>query len=76
MELKSLHSKAVLLSQGGIVECNGHWLRAIVIPENYNACLYCEVNAVCNMEMCDLCSECDGYSRKKHILKFVHQTKL
>lgn len=76
MELKSLHSKAVLLSQGQIVECSGQFVRAIVIPESYVACLYCEVSSACTIEMCDLCVECDGYSRKKHILKFAHQTKL
>lgn len=68
-----LHSKAVALCEGQIVECSGHFVRAIVIPESYFACSVCDMDSACNMEMNDLCAECDGYSHQKHILRFAYQ---
>lgn len=68
-----LHSKAVALCEGQIVECSSHFVKAITIPPEHWSCYFCEMGSVCNMEMCDLCAECDGYSHQKHILKFAYK---
>lgn len=69
-----LHSKAVALCEGQIVECSGHFIRASVVDESENACLLCNMDSACNIEMCDLCAECDAYARKKHIFQFAYMT--
>lgn len=70
---ETLHAKAVALCEGRIVQCGGHFVKAITIPPEQWSCYFCEVSSVCNMEMTNLCAECDGYAHQKHVLKFAYQ---
>lgn len=67
----TLHQKAVRLCEGGSVWVNSLCVRAKRVPDYVNACEVCEMDSACNKEMCDVCAECDGYERKKHILYFA-----
>lgn len=69
----TLHEKAIRLCEGGVVECSGHYVRAKEIHEGFNACMECSMDSACDMEMCDLCAECDGLTHTKHILLFNHK---
>lgn len=67
-EKVNLHALAVKLCEGQPVFFQGHSIRARVIPQNYWACYFCDMDCLCNEDMRDLCLECDDYDRKKHIL--------
>ena len=69
----SLHSKAVALCEGRIVRCGTHFVKAITISPEIDACQYCDMDSACDLEMTNLCAECDGYDHQKHILKFAYQ---
>lgn len=70
---ETLHAKAVALCEGQIVQCGTHFVRAITIPPEQWSCYFCEMSWVCDLEMMDLCVECDVYDNQKHILKFAYQ---
>lgn len=67
----SVHEKALRLIEGGVVPCNGLAVRAIDFPFDDNACMTCEMDSACNMDMVDLCAECDTITHTKHYLKLV-----
>lgn len=69
----SLHDKAVRLCEGGVVECEGHFVRAIKLPNFVDACENCEMDSACCYDMSQLCLECDEYEKKTHILKFAYK---
>ena len=68
-----LHRKAVTLCEGGSVQVSGLMVRAKRVPDEEFACQLCEMDSACDREMCDLCAECDGYDRHKHILYLYNQ---
>lgn len=70
----SRHSKAVALCEGQIVQCGSHFVRAITIAPDTDACYYCDMDSACDFEMRNLCAECDGYDLKLHILKLACKT--
>lgn len=70
----SVHDKAIRLIEGGIVSCNGHSVRAIDVIDTDNPCMLCDMDSACNMDMVELCAECDSITHSKHILKFAHTT--
>lgn len=74
-QIESLHAKAVRLAEGGVVEINGHFVRAIDVVGDNNPCELCDMDSVCHMEMVDLCAEVDAYTRSPHILKFAYKQK-
>ena len=63
----SLHDKAVRLCEGGVVEFQGHFLRAGDYYGDDNPCYYCN--------MTDLCAECDDLTDTKHILILANKQK-
>lgn len=69
----SRHDMAVRLCEGGEVFFQGYWLKAIAVPEEENPCELCRMDCICRMEMTDLCAECDGYGRCKHLLYFANE---
>ena len=73
MAKDTLHEKAVRLAEGGIVEIDGHFVRAIDVQAGVNPCELCDMDSACNMNMVDLCAEVDGYTRSAHILKFAYK---
>ena len=68
MSGKELKRKAVTLCEGGAVWVSGLMVRAKQVPEEEIACQLCEMDSAFDIEMCDLCAECDGYDHHKHIL--------
>lgn len=73
MKYSELRDKAIRLCEGGIVEVDGHFVKAEVVDESDCPCYVCEMDSVCRTEFNDLCTECDSYDRKHHILKFAYQ---
>lgn len=71
----SLHDKAVRLCEGGVVEFQGHFLRAGDYYGDDNPCLYCNMDSICNPDMTDLCAECDGLTHSPHILILANKQK-
>lgn len=67
----SVREKALRLIEGGLVDCNGLVVRAIDFKGDDIACYYCEMDSACNMEMADLCAECDLITLTTHYLKLV-----
>lgn len=67
----SVHEKALRLIEGGIVACNELPVRAVDVRGDEIACYYCEMDSACNMEMTDLCAECDMITHTRHYLKLV-----
>ncbi len=73
MSEKELKRKAVTLCEGGAVWVSGLMVRAKQVPEEETACQLCEMDSACDIEICDLCAECDGYDHHKHILYLYNQ---
>lgn len=67
------HDMAVRLCEGGVVDFGGYALKAKDVGREENPCYLCSMDCVCNMEMCDLCAECDDLTRTKHILLFNNE---
>ena len=67
---KSLHELAVRLCEGGGVWFQGHFIRAIEVPDEIDECMICPCDSECHEEMAALCRECDDYNGKKHYLRF------
>lgn len=68
----SNHAKAVRLCQGGIVEIDGHFVRAERYDGDDSPCFECEMDSICRMDMVDLCAECDSTTGLKYILKLAN----
>ena len=65
---KEMHAKAVKLCEGQTVWVGSHMVRAKRIPFELNPCYECEMDSICDPEMCTLCEECDAYDGHPHIL--------
>lgn len=71
----TLHDKAVRLCEGGVVECEGHFVRAVRLPSGVESCENCDMDSACRYYMSRLCYECDLYEGENHILKFAYKKK-
>lgn len=69
---KSNHYKAIRLLEGGVVPCSGHSVKVVDVVNTDNPCMLCEMDSACNMDMVELCAECDSITHTQHILKFAH----
>lgn len=69
----SRHDMAVRLCEGGEVYFQGHWLKAIAVPEGENPCELCRMDCLCHFAMINLCAACDDYDRRKHLLYFAYE---
>lgn len=69
-KIESLHDKAIRLIEGGIVEVNGHAVRAIKAPVDYFSCDVCEMDCICH-KFAFLCREVDMIGRGDYYLKLV-----
>ena len=72
MKEKELHTLAVRLCEGDIVQFNGHFIMAKEVPEG-NPCYECQMDSICDLSMTDLCAECDGYTHTKHYFQLVNE---
>ena len=68
MTYKELHEKAVKLCEGQAVWIGSHMVRAKRIPFEFDACYECEMDSICDHDMCEVCAECDAYDGRPHIL--------
>lgn len=66
----SVHDLAIRLCEGQRIWFCEHMLRAVGFNGAFgDACYYCELDSICNVEISDLCAECDDITRTPHILK-------
>lgn len=68
MTEKEIHEKAVKLCEGQTVWVGSHMVRAKRIPFGFTPCFECEMDSICNHDMCTICAECDAYDGHLHIL--------
>ena len=68
MKKNDLHAKAVRLAEGGLVEFQGLVIGAKLYPMELDTCYVCEMDSLCNLEMCDLCCEIVSLARKNCVL--------
>ena len=68
MTYKELHAKVVRLCEGGTVWVSGHMVRAKRVQDMVNTCSECEMDSICDHEMCEVCAYCDEYERCGHVL--------
>lgn len=71
---KMIHDKAIRLLEGGIVEVDGLFVRAIKSDFWFEACDLCEMDCLCHSgtEMIDVCKECDSIDVDYVYLKLVN----
>lgn len=72
MKNMSLHDKAIRLIEGGHVEQNGVFVRAIEVFVEEQTCYLCDMDCLCDISMGSLCGECDLITGKHYILKLVN----
>lgn len=68
MDYKEIHAKAVRLCEGGVVEFKGHFIRAQRVRDEFNICMECEMDSICDSDLNTLCAMCDTYDGCSHIL--------
>lgn len=73
LNIMTLHEMAVRLCEGGVIEYGGHFIKAKNVSDLDNPCQVCQMDCVCDMNMVDLCAECDTYTRTKHYLSFSNE---
>lgn len=73
----SIHEKAIRLREGGVVEVDGHFVRAVKVGFVYNTCELCEMDCLCHFgtEMLDVCKECDSINGDYYYLKLVNKKR-
>lgn len=67
----SQHEKAIRLVEGGFVWQNGHYIGAQKVISENEPCFLCQMDSICDLEMCDLCGECECLSHDKYLLYLV-----
>lgn len=68
MSQKELHDKAIRLLEGGRVEINNLVVGAKLAPEREFSCNCCEMDCLCDNEMCALCNELEMFGGNLHYL--------
>ena len=68
--MKTLHEKAIRLIEGGFVEAEGLFVRAVIFNGSDHPCFECEMDSLCHAfnDIWKLCLECDSISDKKYCL--------
>lgn len=70
--MSTLHDKAIRLLEGGVVEVDNHWVRAVSLFYDSYPCYACEMDSACSVDMSELCDEVECISGRPHILKFCN----
>lgn len=70
-----IHEKAIRLIEGGVVEVDGLFVRAVRTNVMYDTCDLCEMDCLCRIgtEMLDVCKECDRINANYYYLKLVNK---
>lgn len=71
--MSTLHDKAIRLLEGGIVEIDGHFVKAVRVADDESPCALCNMDSACRMNMLELCGEVECISRKRYLLKFAYE---
>lgn len=64
----SQHDLAIRLIEGGIVEYDGQFVKAIEVLDPDAPCLQCKMDSACSLKLMELCAEVDQISNKAHCL--------
>lgn len=64
----SLHDSAIRLLEGGIVQYDGQFVKAIKVLDPYAPCLECKMDSACSLKLMELCDEVDQISGVGHCL--------
>lgn len=75
MSYDEIHSKAVRLCEGEVVEFKGHFIRARRVIGGFDVCMECEMDCICDTDFKELCSECDTYEGCYHILRLANKKR-
>lgn len=67
----SIHNLAIALCEKRNIWFHDHTIRLVEVEGEGNPCDLCDMDSICDMEMCDLCGECYALLRKHCILKLV-----
>lgn len=67
----SLHDLAVRLIEGGIVQCDGQFVKAVEVSGPDLPCFVCKMDSACSPKLQELCVEVDLISGINHYLDFV-----
>lgn len=69
----TIHDKAILLLEGGIVEIDSDWFYLKRFPDYYddNPCMECNLDSICRMEHTDVCGECEAISNRRCCLELA-----
>lgn len=72
---ESIHTKAIRLIEGGIVNVDGHSVKLGKEPYIFDPYYCCEMDSLCHIgnEMCAVCMECDNITHMTCWLILLHQ---
>lgn len=71
-EMKVLHENAIRLIEGGVVQAEGLFLKAVLYDGDDYPCSECEMDSLCHWGVIiwRLCEECNSITEKKYYLTF------
>lgn len=69
--ISPIHSKAIRLMEGGLVEIDGHVVKAVWINDCDCECYICEMDCLCHVgsPIHELCAEVSALARKSVYLE-------
>lgn len=75
MNKKEITEKAALLMSGQLVEVDGDWYTAqrIDTKQPATACIFCDADCVCRLDVAEVCSELDATTKAIWFLKLAKQ---
>lgn len=70
-----IHEKAIRLIEGGVVEVDGLFVKAIEVDSVDECCEICTMDCLCVSEshIFDVCAECNRINRYNYCLKLVNE---
>ena len=71
MKHRILHEKAIRLLEGGAVEIDNHVVRAIFVPDGFDACMECDMDCLCKGDIANLCTEVCWIADSQYLLKLA-----
>lgn len=72
LSYKDVHTKAIRLLEGGVVEVGGLFLRALEFSGVTDPCDYCDLDSACRTPINEVCKECDLISGRYYCLS-IHK---
>lgn len=69
----SIHELAIALCEKRNVWFHAHTIRLVELFGGDDPCFFCEMDSICDMEMVELCDECNSLLKRPCLLKLVTQ---